>query len=117
KDWTNREVLLRIDPAHLTGAIVEIVVAIESLPLFGSGQSALGPQVGRKVLRLRRFGRSKGAEALFGIDLRAVEALLFARPESDANRPPRLDVQGFEDANDFHRHHRSSAVIRRAGPG
>ena len=53
-------------------------------------------------------------EVLVDVRARAVEALLLAGPEADADRAARLHVQGLQDPHDFHRDDRAGAVVRRA---
>ena len=38
EDGRDRQVLLRVDAANLAGAVVEVVVGIERLPLLGGGE-------------------------------------------------------------------------------
>ena len=51
------------------------------------------------------------------VSARAAEAFLFAGPEGDANGALRLDVEGFEDADGFHRHDGACTVVGCAGAG
>src|SRR5579863_8156205 len=51
---------------------------------------------------------------LFHIIKRAEFPFLFASPQSDAYRSPRLDLERIEDAHDLHRNHSSGPVVGRA---
>ena len=49
------------------------------------------------------------------VGLRSEQALLFAAPEGDADRPSRLDANGLEDARGFHHDGAADGVVGRAG--
>ena len=51
------------------------------------------------------------------IAARAEEAFFFAGPQGDADGAARLDVEGGEDAHDFHGDDRACAVVGSAGAG
>ncbi len=57
------------------------------------------------------------AEVLLHVELRAEQALLFARPQADANRAARLGVDSFQNAHGFHHHDGSRSVVGGAGTG
>ena len=62
-------------------------------------------------------GLGEGAEVLLHVALRAVEALLLAGPERDADRPARLEVQRLQDADGLHRDDGAGAVVGGSGAG
>ena len=54
---------------------------------------------------------------LFDVSLRTEQSFFFAAPQADANGAARLDVERFQDADGFHHHDRSGAVVGGAGAG
>ena len=65
-------------------------------------------------LRLRALG---AAEVLLDVGERAEQAFLFAAPQRDADRAPRLDADGLQDAGGFHHDRAADRVVGGAGRG
>ena len=82
-------------PARAAGARIDVEVAGEV-----------------RVFGLRVLER---AEVLLHVGLRAEQALLFAAPQRQANRPARLDADRLQDADRLHHHRAADGVVGRAG--
>ena len=83
--------------ARATGAVVDVEVAGKRLE---GGFRLLG-----------------SAEVLAHVGLRTEQALLLAAPQRDADRPPRLDADGRQDARRLHHHGAADGVVGCTGAG
>src|SRR6202012_2849544 len=113
-----RRVALQIDAADFSGAVVDVEVDIERLPLRLSFNGARGLEDElRELDRFRVGGERVGAEVVPHVALRTKKALLFAAPQRDADGAAWMDVERFEDADGFHRDDRARAIVRGASCG
>src|SRR5882757_8930678 len=68
-----------------------------------------------RQLHLLRSGRQREAAEMLGcVSLAAEQTLLFARPQRNADRPPRFDRERIQNPHNLHGNHRACAVIRGA---
>src|SRR4051812_40344701 len=89
---------LEIDTADLAAAVVDVEVRGELL-LFRLRMEADG------------INATEVREHVFA---RAVQTLLFARPQTDADRSTRLEAERLEQTHRLEHHARPGAVVRRA---
>src|SRR5690606_36601433 len=111
-------VLLGVDATDAAGAVVEVEVGREplvaALALQRAG-AALERARQRLLLGIGRFrpvGQVPG-DVVGG----AVQALLLAAPQRQADGAPGLGADRLEDAHGLHHHHHAGAVVAGAGAG
>src|SRR5271155_2106959 len=112
EDRNDRIIFLRIDAADFAASVVNVVVSGNKFVLRLQRERACGSANKLGPFKLLRRGRAREtSEVSLHVTTRSKQALLFAAPETYANRTPRLRVQRGEDAHDLHRNDGAGAVI------
>src|SRR5437868_726377 len=115
EDRLHSGIPLHVDAANLSRAIVDVEVrgnfGLFWLYRHRSGFSA--PKARRAILSGagERWTRT---EMVHYVPLGAEQTLFFAAPQPDANGAARFNTECLENANRFHHHDRSGAVVGRA---
>src|SRR5260370_39502869 len=97
KDMIHRSISLGIDAANLARSIVDIEIRGNKLLFRFESERPRGLPQKLRQLHLLRSGRQREAtEMLSCVSLAAEEPLFFARPQRNADRPPRLIASAFQ---------------------
>ena len=107
-----------MNAANLAGAIVHIEIGGD-LRLFRLHRDLAGfaPQQGRHTFHCRIIHGRTRTEMMLHVTLRPEQAFFFAAPQTDADGAAGFDVERFQDANRFHHHNGSRAIVGGSRPG
>src|SRR5262249_24601703 len=115
EDRTYGLVALQVDAANLARAVVEVEIGRELLVSgFDRDRSRRSPRRPARRATRRPWNWARGV-MLVDVSARSDQSLLFAAPQSDADRAARLDAERLNDPHDLHRDSRSRAIVRGAG--